>query len=124
MLSLDGQASHIKGDLLALSADSAWVLEHTDPYARRAVSRASIRLVESHHETIPAGREALGVGVGGVVGGALWVIHFRRDSCKDGPCGLGIIVTPAAVILGAVLGGVAGRASAHDTWTVVDLPPE
>jgi hypothetical protein len=120
-LTIAGRAESVVVDLLALSVDSVWFFGGSQTYERSVVSRQEITRVEVQHVADANKHTAIGVAVGGVLGSVLWVAHARGGACTDGPCGAGIIFTPVAAVAGGVLGAVAGRLSARDSWTTAAL---
>lgn len=119
-LTIAGRAEPVVVDLLALTADSVWFLAGTQKYERTAVSRQEITRVEVHDVADVNKRTAVGVVVGGVLAGGLWLGYLRSSTC-DGPCGAGVIFTPVVALGGGVLGALTGRLSARDHWTTAML---
>ena len=93
----------------------------------RAIPRGQISTMDrSTGKKHSVHRIILGALGGGLAGAGAWLAFVQEASagCHDGPCGAGVIFTPAAAAVGAVAGAVTGWALREETWTPTQMPPE
>jgi hypothetical protein len=95
---------------------------HCRPTTVGRLALSDIAVSDGRRHTIS--RTLVGTAVGALVAAGGWILFVAATErgCHDGPCGAGVIFTPAAAATGGLAGGLAGWWWKGEQWVPATLP--